>query len=445
MFTPSDLQQLAQKGIAPSTAQDQLDAFRNGFPSLNIVAPASIKKGIIKPSRAEQERYIALWQQYLSQGHSVLKFVPASGAASRMFKDLFAYLEDGVQTPFITEFLTNKDKFAFGNELAGLSGQEAVKHLLEDMHYGSLPKGLLLFHSYRDGARTPALEHLVEGALYAASNGVVKLHFTVSHDHLAIFRKHIADNLAKFEKKYNVRFEVSFSEQMPSTDTLAANPDGTPFRNEDGSLLFRPGGHGALIHNLNQQDADIVFIKNIDNVVPDKQKKDTIRYKQILAGVLIEEQERVFKALMSDSLTEEQKAVLRRPIRVCGVVKNTGEPGGGPFLVQEPDGTISYQILESSQISDPSLMAQSTHFNPVDLVCALKDETGQPYNLEEFVDPQTGFISHKSKNGKELLALELPGLWNGAMSRWNTIFVEVPISTFNPVKTVNDLLRKEHQ
>ena len=450
-FSAQDLEQLQAHGISVEKAEAQLACFRNGFPELDIVAPASTKKGILAPKRAEQATYIEAWKQYLAEGHKILKFVPASGAASRMFKNLFQYLEDGIETPFITEFLTNKDKFAFGPQLAGKEGQDAVRYLLNDMHYGELPKGLLLFHKYRDGARTPALEHLVEGAQYCvapAKNGekpTVYLHFTVSHDHLPLFRQHIADNLKKFEEKYEVRFDVTFSEQMPSTDTLAANPDGTPFRTKDGKLLFRPGGHGALIENLNQQDADIVFIKNIDNVVPDRLKKDTIRYKQILAGVLVTEQKRVFEALKDPNLSDEERAKLNRPIRVCGVVKNTGEPGGGPFLVREADGSISCQILESTQISDPALMAKSTHFNPVDLVCAIRDYEGKPFNLPDYVDPQTGFISNKSKDGKELLALELPGLWNGAMAKWNTIFVEVPVSTFNPVKTVNDLLREQHQ
>ena len=450
-FSAQDLEQLQARGISVEKAEAQLECFKNGFPELDIVAPASTKKGILAPKRAEQDAYIEAWQKYLEEGHKILKFVPASGAASRMFKNLFQYLEDGIETPFISEFLTNKEKFAFGPELAGKEGQEAVRYLLNDMHYGELPKGLLLFHKYRDGARTPALEHLVEAAQYCVAptaNGqkpTAYLHFTVSHDHLPLFRQHIADNLKKFEEKYAVRFDITFSEQMPSTDTLAANPDGTPFRTKDGKLLFRPGGHGALIENLNQQDADIVFIKNIDNVVPDRLKKDTIRYKQILAGVLVTEQKRVFEALKDPNLSDEERAKLNRPIRVCGVVKNTGEPGGGPFLVREADGSISCQILESTQISDPELMKQSTHFNPVDLVCAIRDYEGKPFDLPKYVDPQTGFISNKSKDGKELLALELPGLWNGAMSRWNTIFVEVPVSTFNPVKTVNDLLREQHQ
>ena len=445
MFTPEDIKQLEAHGITLAQAEQQMLDFKNGFPALDIVGPASVKDGIMKLTKAQQDEYIALWQEYLKEGHSVLKFVPASGAASRMFKNLFEYLENGEETAFIKEFLGHKAEFAFAPELEGKDGQEAVRYLLEDMNYGKLPKGLLLFHKYRDGARTPALEHLVEGALYAASDGIVRLHFTVSHEHLPLFRKHIADNLKRFEDKYGVKYEVTFSEQQPATDTLAANPDGTPFRTKDGKLLFRPGGHGALIHNLNDQDADIVFIKNIDNVVPDRLKKDTVRFKQVLAGVLVAEQKRVFAKLQDPNLSDEERQRLNRPIRVCGVVPNTGEPGGGPFLVREAEGAISRQILESSQIEDKSLMAKSTHFNPVDLVCSLRDAEGKHYDLPKYVDPQTGFISSKSKDGKELLALELPGLWNGAMSRWNTIFVEVPISTFNPVKTVNDLLREQHQ
>lgn len=445
MFSQQDLEQLEAKGISVAKAEQQLDYFRTGFPALDIVAPASVKHGILAPTKKEQEEYIRIWEDYLKEDHKILKFVPASGAASRMFKNLFQYLEDGEETAFIQEFMTHIEDFAFGQELEGMTGQDAVRYLLENMHYGDLPKGLLLFHKYRDGARTPALEHMVEGALYAACNGVVRLHFTVSRQHLPLFRQHIAEHLQDFETKYGVRFDISFSEQLPSTDTIAANPDGTPFRDKDGKLLFRPGGHGALIENLGQQDADIVFIKNIDNVVPDRLKKDTVRYKQILAGVLVAEQKRVFERLQDPALTDEERQRLNRPIRVCGVVKNTGEPGGGPFLVRDADGSVSCQILESSQIADPALMAQSTHFNPVDLVCAIRDYEGNAFHLSDYVDPQTGFISQKSKDGKDLLALELPGLWNGAMAKWNTIFVEVPVSTFNPVKTVNDLLRPQHQ
>ena len=445
MFTSADLAQLEARGISLEKAEKQLQSFATGFPELDIVSAASVGNGVLNPTEEEIDNYVKAWQNYLDEGHTVLKFVPASGAASRMFKDLFEYLETGEKTKFIEKFLGEKDRFAFGPQLAGLDEQPAVAHLLKDMNYGNLPKGLLLFHSYEDGARTPALEHLVEGAMYAASKGEVNIHFTVSHEHLPLFQAHLAENKAAYEEKLGVKFHISYSEQKPSTDTLAANPDGTPFRTEDGKLLFRPGGHGALIENLNEQDADIIFIKNIDNVVPDRLKGDTVRYKQLLASVLVTEQKKVFDKLQDPNLTAEEKAQLQRPLRVCGVVKNTGEPGGGPFLVREADGTISCQILESSQISDPALMQQATHFNPVDLVCATRDAEGKPYHLPDFVDEKTGFISHKSKDGKELLALELPGLWNGAMSRWNTIFVEVPVSTFNPVKTVNDLLREEHQ
>ena len=445
MFTSADLAQLEARGISLEKAEKQLQSFATGFPELDIFSAASVGNGVLNPTEEEIDNYVKAWQNYLDEGHTVLKFVPASGAASRMFKDLFEYLETGEKTKFIEKFLGEKDRFAFGPQLVGLDEQPAVAHLLKDMNYGNLPKGLLLFHSYEDGARTPALEHLVEGAMYAASKGEVNIHFTVSHEHLPLFQAHLAENKAAYEEKLGVKFHISYSEQKPSTDTLAANPDGTPFRTADGKLLFRPGGHGALIENLNEQDADIIFIKNIDNVVPDRLKGDTVRYKQLLAGVLVTEQKKAFEKLQDPNLTAEEKAQLQRPLRVCGVVKNTGEPGGGPFLVREDDGTISCQILESSQISDPALMQQATHFNPVDLVCATRDAEGKPYHLPDFVDEKTGFISHKSKDGKELLALELPGLWNGAMSRWNTIFVEVPVSTFNPVKTVNDLLRPEHQ
>ena len=445
MFTPSDLAQLQARGISEEKALKQLQSFATGFPELDIVSAASVGNGVLNPTEEEIDAYIKAWQDYLNEGHTVLKFVPASGAASRMFKDLFEYLETGERTKFIDKFLSEKEHFAFASQLADLDEQAAVSHLLKDMNYGNLPKGLLLFHSYEDGARTPALEHLVEGAMYAASKGEVNIHFTVSHEHLPLFQAHLAEYQAAYEEKLGVKFHISYSEQKPSTDTLAANPDGTPFRTADGKLLFRPGGHGALIENLNEQEADVIFIKNIDNVVPDRLKGDTVRYKQLLAGVLVTEQKKIFEQLQDPTLTADQKAKLQRPLRVCGVVKNTGEPGGGPFLVREEDGTISCQILESSQISDPALMQQATHFNPVDLVCATRDAEGKPYYLPDFVDEKTGFISHKSKDGKELLALELPGLWNGAMSRWNTIFVEVPVSTFNPVKTVNDLLRAEHQ
>jgi hypothetical protein len=422
-----------------------------------------------------------------------------------MFKDMFAFLNadyDVPTTDFEKKYFDRIEDFAFFGALdekcKELNGK-GVKELMaegnykavvaamlnkEGLNYGQLPKGMLLFHKYPEGARTPMEEHLVEGALYAASNGEANVHFTVSHEHIEFFENKVAEKKDMFAEKYGIKYNISFSEQKPSTDTIAANPDNTPFRNEDGSLLFRPGGHGALIQNLNDIDADVIFIKNIDNVVPDRLKQDTVDYKQIIAGVLVTLQKQAFeylKVLNSGEYNHEKleeiikfvqrdlccrkpdikdledadlviylKEKLNRPMRVCGVVKNVGEPGGGPFLTYNQDGTVSLQILESSQIDKSNeeymkMFTEGTHFNPVDLVCAVKDYEGKPFDLPKYVDKTTGFISSKSKNGKELKALELPGLWNGAMSNWNTVFVEVPLSTFNPVKTVNDLLRDQHQ
>jgi hypothetical protein len=364
--------------------------------------------------------------------------------------------------------------------------KSVVDNLLNDkgLNYGNLPKGLLKFHSYPKEIRTSIEEHLVEGALYAVNGaGIVNLHFTVSEEHKELFKAKIDSVKSIYEKRFGVKFNISFSTQKQSTDTIAADSENNPFRSE-GKLVFRPGGHGALIENLNEMDADIIFIKNIDNVVPDKFKDSTVKYKQVIAGVLVSLQQKIYtysEALengkyshdqlvemlhflshslftsspdingYSDSeLAEYLKGKFMRPIRVCGMVKNVGEPGGGPFLAYNNDGSVSLQILESSQIDmnnaeAVAIFKSATHFNPVDLVCAVKDKSGNNYNLIKYVDPQTGFISLKSKNGKELKALELPGLWNGAMSDWNTVFVEVPLETFNPVKTVNDLLRTEHQ
>ena len=499
MLTQHDLKQIAQKGISEQQIDTQLGQFKTGFPFLKLEAAAAIGKGIIVPTPIESKNYVAAWQQYKAQGKRVVKFVPASGAASRMFKDMFAFVDadyDMPTTPFENKFFDHIRKFAFYNELdvaCQKNNGKDIKTLMaegnykaiaanmlkaEGLNYGQLPKGLLLFHNYPEGPRTPMEEHLVEGAMYAASNGEAFVHFTVSHEHMELFKQKVAEKANFYSQKYGIRYDITFSEQKPSTDTVAANPDGTPFRNSDGSLLFRPGGHGALIENLNEIDADIIFVKNIDNVVPDRLKADTVAWKQIIAGLLISLQKKVFEYMrildegatdaqlqeiarfVKDSLCVDPKDntvdanylrnKLNRPMRVCGVVKNVGEPGGGPFLTYNQDGTVSLQILESSQIDKSNteymdMFTKGTHFNPVDLVCAVKDYQGNPFDLPKFVDKTTGFISQKSKNGKELQALELPGLWNGAMSDWNTIFVEVPLSTFNPVKTVNDLLREQHQ
>ena len=504
MLTEQDLKQIAAKGISEAKINEQLDEFKTGFPFLRLKAAASIDDGIVATGEDDKKAYIEAWDKYKQQGHKIVKFVPASGAASRMFKDMFAFLDadyDVPTTSFEKQYFDNIGKFAFYDALDAVCRKnegKSIKYLIQEgqykkvvanmlfekgLNYGQLPKGMLLFHKYPEGARTPLEEHLVEGALYGASNGEARVHFTVSHEHMDMFKKKVAAKADDYAKKYGVKYDISFSEQKPSTDTIAANPDNTPFRNEDGSLLFRPGGHGALIENLNEIDADIIFIKNIDNVVPDRLKPETVDYKQVIAGVLVNLQKLSFKYLeLLDKGTPEHEKLreiqhfvehafcrrsdistlndqeladylrrkLNRPMRVCGVVKNVGEPGGGPFLTYNQDGTISLQILESSQIDKNNkeymeMFTHGTHFNPVDLVCAVKDYQGKPFDLPKYVDRTTGFISSKSKNGKELKALELPGLWNGAMSDWNTVFVEVPLGTFNPVKTVNDLLRPQHQ
>ena len=505
MLTQQDLKQLAQKGISEQQIETQLGQFKTGFPFLKLEAAAAIGRGIVAPTSDEGRKYVDAWQKYKAAGKRVVKFVPASGAASRMFKDMFAFVDadyDKPTTDFEKKYFDNIDKFAFYGELDAVcqkNNGKGIKELVkegnfkavaanmlkaEGLNYGQLPKGLLLFHNYPEGPRTPMEEHLVEGALYAASNGEAHVHFTVSHEHMELFKQKVAQKADMYAKKYGIAYDITFSEQKPSTDTVAANPDGTPFRNSDGSLLFRPGGHGALIENLNEIEADVIFVKNIDNVVPDRLKGDTVLWKQIIAGVLITLQKKAFEYLElldSGKYTHEQieeiirfvqndlccrkadikeledadlviylRKKLNRPMRVCGVVKNVGEPGGGPFLTYNQDGTVSLQILESSQIDKSNtaymeMFTKGTHFNPVDLVCAVKDYKGNAFDLPKFVDPTTGFISQKSKSGKELQALELPGLWNGAMSDWSTIFVEVPLSTFNPVKTVNDLLRDQHQ
>ncbi|MDD4921690.1 MAG: DUF4301 family protein [Bacteroidales bacterium] len=505
MFTQKDLAQLQSKDILQEQVEKQLYYFEKGFPFLKLYGSASVDKGIMKIDPEEEDLFINDWESYLKESKKIFKFVPASGAASRMFKNLFEFLDgeaDKPQTDFEIHFFQHIHAFAFATALdesclkntsksiEQLIGEghfkTVVQNLLgaEGLNYGALPKGLLLFHPYPDGSRKAVVEHLVEGALYARSNeNTVNVHFTVSHEHRSLFEAEVSASAPVIESRFGIRLNISFSEQKPNTDTIAADGNNQPFR-DNGKMIFRPGGHGALIENLNDLDTDIVFVKNIDNVVPDPLKEVTVRYKKLIAGVLVSRQKQVFnylrlldsgkysheelleiihflqhqlntrnpetKILEDSELALYLKHKLNRPIRVCGMVKNAGEPGGGPFWAYNQDGTISLQILESSQIdlNDPekkALFEQGTHFNPVDLVCAVKDYKGRKFDLSKFVDKQTGFISLKSKNGKDLKALELPGLWNGAMSDWNTIFVEVPIETFNPVKTVNDLLRPEHQ
>ncbi|MCM1521772.1 MAG: DUF4301 family protein [Muribaculaceae bacterium] len=506
MLRPEDKELLAQKGISEAEVEAQLNRFVTGFPYLKIEDSARVGAGIFRLSEEDINGALERWHEYLEHGGEVCKFVPASGAASRMFKALFEYVDGGTdelkegstvaqllgqveKLPFLPELREACEKL-YGKSLEELMAEGRNRDIIaaivkpEGMNYGGLPKGLLKFHTYAGGARTPIEEHLTEGAQTAAnSKGVVNLHFTVSANHRKLFEEKLKEVIPATEARTGVKFNVSMSEQKPSTDTIAVNPDNTPFL-EDGKLLFRPGGHGALIQNLNDMESAVVFIKNIDNVVPDSRRADTVKYKEVLGGLLLEVHDQIEEDLIAleekvytaddlkrmadylktvlnvhderlDSMKDEEaaeyiKAKLNRPLRVCGMVRNEGEPGGGPFIAYNPDGSASPQILESNQVDLSNaeykrMMSEATHFNPVDLVCYIKDIHGKKFDLPKYVDPATGFISSKSSHGKELRAMELPGLWNGAMSDWNTVFVEVPISTFNPVKTVNDLLRPAHQ
>lgn len=477
MFDKKDLQQIAQQGLTEEIVQRQIDNFVKGFPFLNVVRAASAGDGVRVLGGEDIARATARYDVE-SAALRVVKFVPASGAATRMFKELFEFVNEGRRGKGIDTLLANIKKFAFWPELEHFVNEKStdedvvsaiVKHGLA---YGSKPKGLVTFHAYADGNRKAVEEHMVEGAAYARSGDEVYIHFTVSEEHMGGFWDVLGATQPFYEEQFGVKYNVSFSVQKPSTDTIAVNPDNMPFRTDDGRLLFRPAGHGALIENLNDIEADVIFVKNIDNVTTDARRDDTIRYKKALAGVLLELQEQIFAYLKAieqgvadvesiAKFVEEKLSVklpqdwdvntlrylLDRPIRVCGVVLNQGEPGGGPFWVAAADGTESLQIAESSQIAPENmhLMSSATHFNPVDLVCGVKRYDGSKFDLTKYTDPSTGFISSKSSGGRELRAQELPGLWNGAMANWNTILVEVPITTFSPVKVVLDLLRPEHQ
>ena len=468
---------MEEHGLTPAALETQLKNFREGFPFLPVTRAASCGDGIRVLDAAGIEQAAARYDR-AKESLRVVKFVPASGAATRMFKDLFEFVREGRRTAVVGELLANRRRFAFWPELRTIVGDDAdelrtVENIVaEGLRYGETPKGLVSFHRYGDEVRKAVEEHLVEGAQYAAAGGEVKIHFIVSPEHLTRFEALLAEKIPGYESRFGVKYRISFSVQDPSTDTLAVNPDCTPFRRADGRLLFRPAGHGALIGNLGKIDADIVFVKNIDNVTTDARRGDTVLYKKALAGVLLALQERIFEYLMAlevpgaelepiaafienelcvklpkDYGTALLRQVLDRPIRVCGMVRNEGEPGGGPGWVAGGAGGATRPIAESNQIAPEKreLMRLATHFNPVDLVCSFRTSKGGRFDLQEFVDPATGFISRKSDGGRELLAQELPGLWNGAMARWNTVFVEVPITTFSPVKVVTDLLRPEHQ
>ena len=515
MFSSQDLKQIKKKGISIKDIEKQLDFFKKGLPQLNIIDAGTTKFGILKFDEVQIKEYVTLFENS-KDSLKLIKFVPASGAATRMFKMLFElmntytgtqreYLKLIVDRSFNSLFYLYEHikEFPFYEDLTKVyleNGKdieacfekqnypEIIQALLfeDGLNYGNLPKGLIKFHKYSFGIRTAAEEHLVEGALYSNSKGKVKIHFTISPQHRKLFKAHV-DNIKKiYQKKYGVKYYIGFSEQKSYTDTIAVDLDNNPFRNTDGTIVFRPGGHGALIYNLNKISADLIFMKNIDNVVPDYFKDDTITYKKVLAGKAIEIQHLIFDYLKqlkkSKNITEtlikdivrfykvelhtkfaddfellnkEERRLLlinklNRPLRVCGMVRNQGEPGGGPYLVRDNEANIVPQIVEGSQFNKNEknqieIIEKATHFNPVDIVCAVRDYRGRKFDLTKYIDEKAGFISQKSKDGKDLKAYELPGLWNGAMSNWNTVFIEVPITTFNPVKVINDLLRKEHQ
>ena len=517
-FSDADCRQMAELGIAPEEAARQIELFRNPPPFTRVVRPCRVGDGIRVLFESDHAELLAAWDAAARQGR-IGKFVPASGAATRMFQSLLAALnEEGEPGPLappapeIETFFANLRRFAFYDDLSAAMARDGrsleaalarggrrtrqtiLRCLLaaDGLGYAELPKGLLKFHSYPESARTAFEEHLAEAAAYTKdADGLCRLHLTVSPQHEAGFLALLARVRAGYEERFGCRFAVGFSQQRRATDTLAVDPQNRPFRQDDGTLLFRPGGHGALLDNLQTLAAsgwDVVLLKNVDNVVPDARKPVVLLWKKLLAGALSELQARLFRHLealaagetdtgrldeierfLADDLcrqvppelaaagttrAEDRRRfllqALDRPLRVCGVVRNQGEPGGGPFWVEGPSGERSIQIVETSQIDPESpeqraVLAASSHFNPVDLACALRDRHGRPYDLARFVDPSTVFIAAKSHEGRPLKALERPGLWNGAMAGWNTVFVEVPDETFAPVKTVLDLLRPEHQ
>ncbi len=495
MFTQKDIQQIESRGTSLREVKGQIEQFKNGFPWMKIVGPATPERGIRVLSPEAVKEAVSYYRQASIAGKS--KFVPASGAASRMFKDMFgglARLEAGEDLPADAPgaLLAARIKdFAFYTpELFGEPSdtaayrKEALQKLLkeEGLAYGSKPKGVLKFHRYPQEVRTAIAEHLVEAQEYMRNDdGSCNLTVTISPEHRELFDQAIGEIQDVYEKRYGVKYRIRFTYQDKATDTIAVDKENRPFRKADGSLLFRPAGHGALIYNLDKVEDELVSIKNIDNVAHEKLLPVTAEYKQVLMGVALQLRDKIFAYLRQldaaptvqlcneiENFLDKQlciqlplahseeervqmlRAKLNRPIRVCGMVRNEGEPGGGPYIIAGKDGCTSLQILESVQINKDDegamkAMARATHFNPVDLVCCLKDYQGGKFCLLDFVDPDAGFISSKSFEGRELKALELPGLWNGAMSDWNTLFVEVPIETFNPVKVVLDLLRPAHQ
>ena len=477
--------QLKEKGLSSQNIQDQIDVFKKGILPVEIVKPCTVGNGILSLNEAEINNFIQIYNDNINSAQ-VCKFVPASGAATRMFKDLLSEYSFSEKTdkkigPNTEKLIANLPRFAFSSELN--KKNPADKEILEELlfetglNYSKLPKGLIKFHNYADSSRTAFEEHLVEGALYLGDeSGNCRIHFTVPAD----YKSYIEDYLDRKQYDYqdkDIKFNIDYSVQNPSTDTVAVNKDNSPYVGPDGNLVFRPAGHGALIENLNSIDSDYIFIKNIDNVTTEKYLPETVKYKKVIGGFLISIKKEINKILLeledvnlenikknriitycrdtlgleiTDNISnKELMEILNRPLRVCGVVKNEGEPGGGPFWIKK-SGTLSKQIVESAQVNmedteQSGIWSSSTHFNPVDLVCSVRDYSGNKFDLNKFIDPDAGIIANKSIDGTNIKALELPGLWNGAMAEWITMFVEVPLITFNPVKTVFDLLRKEHQ
>ena len=513
-FSEQDKTQIEHHGLTIEQVLQQIEQFNQGINYTNLYAPAKIGDGILALSHKKIEEYIDCFEKERDR-LSIIKFIPASGAATRMFKFLFSFLKE--YNPIIQSlnayinknalkdlplFLIALEKFPFYNavinqlESSGINYQDLsanqkafqfVKAMLNEdqLNYGGFPKGLFPFHKYNNDISTAFEEHLYDMAFLGSKNKSIKLHFTVAERHKDKFAKEFSRIEKRVEVKTEFQYDISYSYQHQSTDTIALTAKNEPFRNQDGSLYFRPSGHGALIKNLNAIDADLIFINNIDNVVTKHYKAEVAKYKKVLAGILITTQNQIFKFIsklksenlnevdlnliaefitnkLNSSISEEFEKyshkykveylfeALNRPIRVCGMVNNEGEPGGGPFWVRDEYGRRSLQIVESAQVNkndreQKRIMSEATHFNPVDIVCSIKDFEGQTFDLDNFVNHNSGFITMKTKVGKDIKALELPGLWNGSMAYWNTIFVEVPILTFNPVKTVNDLLKPSHQ
>lgn len=514
-LTGHDLEIISAKGLTPERVIEQIQRFQQGYSFVTLKRSCTIGDGITRIPEGGHDHLSGIFNDAASQGKA-MKFAPASGAGSRMFQRLMAVgnrhgilnrnnLEaEGRQGDedalAVLTFIDNLKRFAFFGDLMRVMGEgrlitslttgqytPVLEALLTEkgLNYSNLPKGLLGFHRYNDYCRTAIEEHLVEAIAYTEDrNNIARIHFTVPPTHLQAIQDHIEAVRERYETA-GVVLEITYSVQKSSTDTIAVDMNNEPFRDNDDALVFRPGGHGALLENLNELDADLVFLKNIDNVVPDHLKDGICRYKRVLGGYLLEIRQQIFLCLeqlsckstdrqaldrmeafarqrlcieLPDSIKqrslEERQEYLynrfNRPLRVCGMVKNTGEPGGGPFWVEHDNGTLSLQIVETAQINQNSsaqreILASSTHFNPVDLVCGIRDFRGNPFNLMNYRDPDTGFISTKSKGGRALKAMEWPGLWNGGMADWNTVFVEVPALTFNPVKTIDDLIRPTHQ